>query len=112
MTTIGQLDRKITIERQDGWIDDGWGTPTPGDFVPVATVHAKRTDVSDREKLIAAQVMSQSTSRFVVRSSSITRAITSMDRLQHEGAIWGIDGIKETQDGRRRFLEITATKAQ
>ena len=102
------LDRKVTIQRF---------TSVPNEFnEPVETwadyftCRAMRRDVSDSEKFAAGQVGSSLRSRFVVRSSSETRTVTPVDRLVHEGATWSIHGVKEADEGRYRFIEITAVK--
>jgi SPP1 family predicted phage head-tail adaptor len=108
MPGAGSLDRRIVIERATSTVNalnepvETWST--------YATVWAQRKDVSDGEKLAAGQVGSHLSSRFVIRSNTTTTAITPSDRISHDGALWSIHGIKETQDGRYRFLEITAAK--
>lgn len=103
----GDLDRRIVIQRATVTYNalneavEAWGT--------YATVWAKRTDVSDGEKVAAGQVGSFLMSRFVVRSTTTTRAMKPTDRISYQGT-WNIHGIKETSDGRNRFLEITAAK--
>ncbi|WP_404861860.1 phage head closure protein [Georhizobium sp. MAB10] len=110
MTTAQELDRRITLQADGVEIGrDAVNEPIYGDPVNL-TVWASRRDVSDGERAAAGQVGATLQSRFVVRSSTATRAVTPIYRLIHEGATWNISGVKETQDGRRRFIEITATK--
>lgn len=108
MIGAGNLDRKITIQRATT-VPNEFNEPveTWADFV---TVWAMRRDVSDGEKFAAGQVGSSLRSRFTIRSSSETRTITPADRLAHDSAIWSIHGVKEANEGRRRFIEITAVK--
>lgn len=108
MTKASDFDRTVTIQRF---------TSVPNEFnEPVETwadyftCRAMRRDVSDGEKFAAGQVGSSLRSRFVVRSSSETRTVTPVDRLVHEGATWSIHGVKEADEGRYRFIEITAVK--
>lgn len=108
MPGAGDLDRRIVIQR---------ATVTPNEFnEPVktwatyTTVWAKRTDVSDGERNAAGQVGAYLMSRFVIRSSTVSKAIKPTDRVSYDSAIWSIKGIKETQDGRNRFLEMTCAK--
>jgi head-tail adaptor len=70
-------------------------------------VWASRKDVSDGEKARAGEVQAVLMTRFVIRSSAFSRGLTAKDRLATEGLIYDITGIK--QQGRRDFLEITAT---
>lgn len=101
------LDRRIAVERATEGAANGFGEPSVT-WSEIATLWAAREDVSDAEKVAAGQRDTARLSRFVVRSSADTRAITSADRLVHDGATWEIKGVKETRDGRQRFLEITA----
>jgi len=108
MTTAQDFDRTIIIQR---------ATTVPNEFnEPVetwtdfCTCRASRRDASDSEKVAAGQLMSALQTRFKVRSSSQTRTVTAKDRLVHEGSTFNILGVKEADEGRHRFLEITAVK--
>lgn len=105
---IGRMDRLLSIERN---------TPTTNDlneevdsWAEVFKTWAKRTDVSDGESIAAGVLGSAQMSRFVVRSDSLTRSMTPKDRINYDGDVWNIKGIKETAHGRRRFLEITVAR--
>lgn len=106
----GSLDRKIIIERYSATMNDfneevrSWST--------LATVRAERKDASDGEKYAANQVSAFLLSRFVIRYSAAVSSVNAKDRINHEGHYWNISGVKETQDGRYRFLEITAAREQ
>ncbi len=107
-TSAGDLDRKITIQR---------ATTVPNDlnedvetWVDFVTARAKRRDVSDGEKFAAGQVGSSLRARFTIRSSIEARTVTPLDRLSHDGETWSIHGVKEADEGRHRFIEITAVK--
>lgn len=102
----GQLDRRITIQRAT-IAQDAFGGDVET-WADLTTISAARTDVKDGERLAAEQVNSSLMSRFKVRSSIATRGITPKDRINYDGGIWDIHGIKETKEGRKRFLEITA----
>lgn len=108
MTTAQELNRRITIQRATT-VPDEFNEPVQT-WTDLATLWAARRDVSDGEKFAAGQVGSSLQSRFVVRHSSVSKTITPVDRIAYDGATWNIMGIKETQDGRRRFLEITAAR--
>lgn len=105
----GELDRRITIRRM---IESGRNEFNEKVFswFDLATVWARRRDATDQERFEAAQVTATLMSRFVVRFSSVTKTVTASDRLLYDGAEWDINGVKETAEGRDRFLEITATK--
>ena len=102
----GQLDRRITIQRYTSTQDSFGGDVQT--WTNLTTISAARMDVNDSERLAAEQVNSSLMSRFKVRSSITTRSITPSDRISYDGGIWDIHGIKETKEGRKRFLEITA----
>lgn len=109
MQTIGSMDRRITIERLNEGAQNGFGEPAQT-WETLTSVWAARSDVRDSEKIAAGQRDSALMSRFVVRSSATTRTLSSADRINHESAIWNIHGVKETAEGRKRFIEITAVR--
>jgi SPP1 family predicted phage head-tail adaptor len=105
--TAGALDRRIQFERAS-LTDDGFGSAeTWGDYG--SPVWASRRDVNDTEKWASGQVSATLMSRFVVRWSSLTAALTAKDRFTCDGRAWEILGLKER--GRREWIEITATSA-
>lgn len=109
--SAGDLDRSITIQRF---------TSTPNEFnepvetwMDFKTVRSMRRDVSDRQRIemtAAGQVGAFLASRFTIRSSTETRTVKPTDRILHEGSTWSIHGVKEADEGRFRFIEITAVK--
>ena len=107
MTKTGDLDDRLTIERAAVTYDEFNGAVET--WSALATVAAGKTDLSDRELLAAQQVGASMQSRFVIRSSVLTRTVTAKDRLLYEGDVWNIAGVKE-MGGRNRFLEITAAR--
>jgi SPP1 family predicted phage head-tail adaptor len=106
MTTAGDLVRKVTIQRATS-VPNELNEPveTWTDFI---SYRAQRKDVSDGEKFAAGTVGSSLRSRFVIRSTADSRTVTPLDRLVHDGDIWNIDGVKQSDQGRDRFIEITA----
>lgn len=112
MPGAGKLDRRITIERATS-IPNEFNEPVET-WATLATVWAERKDSSDMVKtelLGAEQVGAFLLSHFVVRSSSTTKTVTPADRIAYDGHIWSIKGTKETAEGRNRFIEITAVRA-
>lgn len=109
MPGAGELDRRITVQRSTS-TPDAFNEPIET-WSDLTTVWARRQDVSDGERFAAGQVGSSLLTRFVVRSSSVSRSITPVDRILHDGTIWNILGAKETADGRNRFIEITAVRS-
>lgn len=106
MADAGSLDRRVHFRRAT-LSDDGFtaGAETWADHG--SAVWASKKDVSDGERWRAGEVGAQITTRFVVRSSTFTRALTPKDRLTCEGQEFDISGIKEI--GRLHWLEITAS---
>jgi len=100
----GALDRRVTILRS---------TPVEGSYgndVTWATYikrWASRRDVSDGEKAAAGTIMASLVSRFQVRYDSQTKRITARDRVQCDGRLWDIRGVKEVGE-RHSLIEITA----
>lgn len=112
MTKASDLDRKVTFQRLEG-VPNEFNEIVDQTWVDVFPCRAMRRDVSDRQRLemmAAGQVSAFIVTRFTVRSSTETRAVKPADRLVHEGEAWNIHGIKEADEGRFRFLEITAVR--
>lgn len=106
MTVAGNLDRVITIQRSTS-TTNALNEPVET-WAPFITYRAKRTDISDGERYAAGQVGSSLMARFLIRSSIESRTVTPVDRIDHDGKLWNIKGVKEADQGRNRFIEITA----
>lgn len=102
---IGELDRRISILRAED-VDDGTATVT-GAYAEIGKRWARKTDVSDGERMRAAQQGQSLTTRFLVRWDSLTSTIGGRDRLACEGRTYEVVGTKEW-GGRRIGIEITA----
>ena len=111
---IGSMDRRIQFRRAT-LVNDGfttslqWDADNPGNDNHGSPVWAQKTDVSDGERWRAGEVQAQITTRFLVRYSTFTAAITPKDRLVCEGLTYDIHGIKEPPGTRRQWVEITAS---
>lgn len=108
MMDAGKLDRRITIERAIGDRNE-FNEVVQADWQPLMTLWAARVDVSDGEKFAAGGIGGFLAARFTVRHSTHTAGIRYSDRLLHDGRNWNIVGLKEAREGRRQFIEITAT---
>jgi head-tail adaptor len=74
-------------------------------------VWALREDVSDGERWRAGEVQASISTRFQVRSSEFTRDIDARDRIECEGELFEIVGVKQASKyGRRQLIEITAVR--
>lgn len=107
----GEYDRTIAIRRGETR-DDGLSTVTGTEPANVGMSddlyrYAKKVDVSDAEKVRAAQQRMEVTSRFRVRSDSLTRTLTSADVILDGDTAYAVTGIKEV-GGRNVDVEITA----
>lgn len=102
----GKLDRRITLLRYGETLDE-WNQPTDG-WTNLGKRWASKQDVSDGEKLRAAQIGATVTTRFQVRWDSLTKTLTAADRIEYDGVTYAISGTKEL--GRREGIEITAAR--
>jgi len=101
----GPLDRRVQFQRAT-LVDDG--TAMVEAFANHGSpVWAERMDLSDGERWRAGEIQAHVTTRFRVRYSAFTAALTPKDRLVCEGTTFDIAGIKQAPE-RRTFLEITA----
>lgn len=100
----GALDRRVQLRRA-AMVDDGVA-PREVWADHGAPVWAAKKDISDGERWRAGEVQAHVTTRFTLRWSSFSAAITPKDRLRCDGLEYEIVGIKEGA-GRRRWLELT-----
>jgi SPP1 family predicted phage head-tail adaptor len=111
MMKAGNLDRRVTLQRSSsapGPLNEPVDT-----WRDLVTVWARRRDASDSQKIeyvAAGQTGSFIVSRFTIRSSAVARSVTPVDRIVHDGKVWDIKGTKEADEGRHRFIEITASR--
>lgn len=104
------FDRKIELQRKSTTQDDygsevvTWASIAPGG------IWASYKPVSDGEKLSAGEVSSALSARFTIRYDSAWSDVSTLDQLVFEGKTFDIWGVKESSDGRRQFIEITAAR--
>lgn len=108
MISAGKLDRRITLQRYGTTLNE-WNEPITG-WTELGKRWASKQDVSDVEKVRAAQVGASVSTRFRVRYDSLTSTLTAADRLICEDVEYQISGTKEGE-GRRREIEITAARS-
>lgn len=101
----GKRNRRIVIERATVATDPGsgeeiktWGT--------LATVWAEMMPLSDSERVKAAEVSAEITTRFRILWTTTVSTVNPKDRLTFDGKTWDIWGTKEI--GFRQGIEITA----
>lgn len=102
----GELDKRITIWRAS--IEDDGTATVEGPPAKIGKRWAKKTDISDAERMAAGENASSVTTRFLVMSDSLTRTITAKDDLRHKGRSYEITGIKESGE-REDGIEITTS---
>lgn len=101
--SIGAKNRRLRFQRAT-LVDDGLSRVEA--WTDLFTVWGSKADVSDAERWRADAVGATVTSRFRVRRSRATSAVTRSDRIVCEGVVYGITGIKEIE--RSWDLELTA----
>jgi head-tail adaptor len=116
-----KYDRRIGFERQNGTTRNALNEIVE-EWVLLGQTLAHRTDVRDVEKARAGREASALMSRFEVRSTALTRSLSTADRLvvsgqwdEHgvliSGEVWDIDGVKEAAGASHVAVEITAVKS-
>lgn len=105
MVKTGQRDRRLELlelrQRRDN------ANAPVEEWVPIATVWAAKTDVSDGERIRAQEVGASITTRFVVAWSAAAAGMTRKNRLREGAAEYEISGKKEI--GRKQGIEFTAS---
>ncbi|UYY60109.1 phage head closure protein [Sphingomonas sp. S2-65] len=101
-----ELDRRITILR--GAVEDTGFSKKVGAVEPIGGRWAKKTDVSDGERIAAAAQEQSITARFLVRHDDLTETVDGRDFLECEGRRYQVVSTKEAR-GRRVGIEISAT---
>ena len=99
----GRLDRRITIERPT-YETDEFGGAAVSAWVPIGTVWAEVTPVSDGEHWRAAELAAEVTTRFRIRWGL---GVTVEDRIIYGGRVYDISSGKEL--GRQQWQELTAS---
>lgn len=105
MARPGELDRRIRLERANP-NEDEMGGVADGGFTPLSTVWARKQDLGVSESFKADERAGTLVSLFVVRSSELTRSLTTQDQIVYRDEGYEITGIRETKEGRNNYLEI------
>jgi head-tail adaptor len=102
----GDLDRRISIERDVGGRDDH-GNDSP-EWRPLARCWAQAVFGTGMERREAAQERAGLTATFRIRRTSATKGAVPGDRIDHAGLVWDIKSVARLGlDG----LELTAVTA-
>lgn len=100
----GKLDRRLKLYRRStttNALNEDVET-----FTLFATVWASKHDVSDGERVQAAQVSAEITTRFQIRYSETVSSLNPKDRVWCAGREYEVTAVKEM--GRQDGLEISA----
>ena len=101
--SAGPRDRRLKLLRAQAAQGDMADIET---WQPFATVWASKRDVSDGERVAAAEVSAQITGRFPILWSRSVAGVSPRDRCGCQGLTYDIVAVKEL--GRRDGFEITA----
>jgi SPP1 family predicted phage head-tail adaptor len=97
-------DRLITFRRL-GRTFDAYNRPVEG-WTDLVQAWAEKADISDGERMQAAQIGATVTARFRTPYAPVYASIDAKDRIVLDGREYDIKGIKEI--GTREGLEFTA----
>lgn len=95
----GQLDQRVSIERRVSGQDD-WGQPIT-DWLPIVTTWAAVEPLTGREYIAAGAAQSEVTTRIRLRYRP---GITSADRVNHEGKVYGIMSVIDYRSAGRELV--------
>jgi SPP1 family predicted phage head-tail adaptor len=101
----GQMDRRLTIQRATSVVN-AYNEPV-ATWATIATVWARRINVSDAERQRSAETTAEIIARFQIRFQSALASLNPKDRVICDGDTFDVWGVKEL--GRREGLEISAT---
>ncbi len=101
----GLRNRRVVIQRATVTQDLGSGENIET-WATYATEFAEMLPLSDSERVKAAEVSAEITTRFRVAWKSSISTVNPKDRLTFDGKTWDIWGVKEI--GFREGIEITA----
>lgn len=104
---IGKRNVLATFRRAVETGRDGANAPIL-EWDDLLSVFAKKTDVSDVEKIAAGEEASAIKARFVFPASPKSKSITTADQIFAEGRTWNIKGVKTVIEAGRDKIEVTA----
>lgn len=106
--TAGKLNRMVTLvlDAEEAG-RDALNNPIMGEPVRLV-VAASKEDVSDRERMAAAEQSAEVTTRFRIRWNARVSGVHAGHHVELDGVVYEISGVKEI--GRREGLEITTAR--
>jgi SPP1 family predicted phage head-tail adaptor len=100
----GPLNRKIVVEQFLETRNEL--NEQEKHWTPIATLWASYEPISDGERFRANENAATASARFVVRSTSLSRSISALDRVNFQGVVYQVVHVKE-KGGRNVGLELT-----
>jgi SPP1 family predicted phage head-tail adaptor len=102
----GQLDRRITLQRQGVAVDDGFST-VPGGWADLASVWARFIPLTGTERAAASQTQAFGKANWEIRKDSSYSDLDAKDRLlDKDGRVFAILNVTEPNRG-YLFVETT-----
>jgi len=95
------LERKSVVQNDFGEEVETW-------LPLVSDLFAEKQDVSDGERVAAAEVSATITTRFRVQWADEYQDLSPLDRLVFEGRTFDISAVKEPPNTYHEILEISA----
>lgn len=109
MIGAGQRDTRVRFERDAGPVTDDHGGETPG-WAVIAQCWAAFAFGTGTERRAAAQAASSLAASVTVLANSITRTLTTRDRMLVGTAVWNIVGVTPSRD--RSEMLVTVVRGQ
>ena len=103
----GELDRRITLQRQGAETDDGY-TTLPGAWEDLADVWAKLMPLAGAEKVAALENAGSARRKFKVRKSTAIADLNAKDRIEYPIGSENYHDIVDVAPLGRAFLIIDA----
>ena len=104
----GQLDRRVTLQRQSVATDDGYQT-VPGAWADLASVWARFIPLTGSERAAASQTQAFGQANWEIRKDSSWADLNAKDRLlDSHGRVFNIINVTEP---RREFLFVETVSA-
>jgi head-tail adaptor len=109
MIGAGRRDTRIVFERLNA-IEDDYGTSAAPDWTEIGRAWALVLYGTGAERRDAAQTAASMPATITVLANSLTRSLTTRDRLTINGAVWNIAGVAPLAG--RAEVAITALRGQ
>lgn len=105
MSIAGEMRNRIVLQSLGGSSDAGGGQSTS--YSNSSTVWAKVENLSGNESVFGGQVRDTASYKFTIRYLS---SISESFRISYNSKIFQITYIKDIDEGRKKYQEISATE--